>query len=80
MIVGCYTLDLYCDLESEEHEYKEFPHEFTHEFGSRARAEARKVGWILRRNGMAICPKCSERAAQAGAGRRVDEHTTLSSD
>jgi hypothetical protein len=61
MIVGCYTLDLYCELETEDHEYKEFPHEYTDEYGSKCRSDARKSGWILRRDGTAICPKCNQK-------------------
>lgn len=59
MIVGCYSLDLYCDCENSEHEYQEFPHEFTDEYGSKCRSAARKKGWILKRDYTAICPKCS---------------------
>jgi hypothetical protein len=63
--VGCYTLDLYCDNENAEncgdgiHGYKEFPITFTHEKGSVCRSMARKDGWILGKDGSAICPKCS---------------------
>lgn len=63
MIVGCYTLDLYCDRESEAHEYNEFPHQFMHELGSKARVKARRAGWILNtEEGTAVCPKCSGKA------------------
>jgi len=65
MWVGCYTLDLYCDLESEHHEFKEFPHQYTDELGSRCRARARKDGWQLSRygNGLTVCPKCKRAEA-----------------
>lgn len=43
MIVGCYALDLYCDLENEAHEYKEFPHQYIDEYGSKCRKQARKM-------------------------------------
>lgn len=64
MIVGCYTLNLYCSKQGEWddgiHEYKEFPHEYTSEFGTRARRRARRDGWTLNINkGVALCPKCS---------------------
>ena len=64
MIVGCYTLDLYCDNAGEYpdgiHEYKEFPREFTDEYGSKCRKMARKEGWTLNlKDGTALCPKCS---------------------
>lgn len=60
MIVGGYDLQLYCDRESPAHGYKEFPHQFSSEFGHRARRNARRAGWKLNlRDGTAICPKCS---------------------
>lgn len=64
MIVGCYTLDLYCAKQGEYddgiHEYKEFPHEYTSELGTKARWKARRDGWILNlKTGVALCPKCS---------------------
>lgn len=66
MQVRGYTLALYCDnLEQDycfggHHEWNEFPHEYLHsERGSACRAEARKDGWILKRDGTAICPKCA---------------------
>ena len=75
MWMGTYTLDLYCDRAGPSDAYKddgaggltdvhghtwnEFPRTYTHESGSKARTRARKAGWILQRNGDAICPKCS---------------------
>ena len=59
MIVGSYTLDVYCDLENEAHTHKEFPHEYTDEYGAKCRAKARKERWLLLRNGKAVCPKCN---------------------
>jgi len=59
---GCYSLDLYCDRKSDEHGWNEFPHQYTDEVGSRCRAEARKAGWIIKRDGSSICPKCSRKA------------------
>ena len=61
MQVGCYSLDLYCDFENEAHEYQEFPHQYTNEFGSKCRRNAKKAGWILKRDGGAICPKCRKK-------------------
>lgn len=73
MIVGGYTLDLYCDNEMEsgtrqerwEHAGSEdFPGPgratYTHdECGSKARAAARRAGWKLDlENGRALCPAC----------------------
>lgn len=70
MIVGCYSLDLYCRFtgidnpadyraESEElHGTREFPQNYTDEYGSVCRRNARKDGWKLLRDSTAICPKC----------------------
>jgi len=59
MIVGCYSLHLYCDMKNDDHDYFEFPHEYDHELGSVCRKEAKNDGWILKKDGTAICPKCS---------------------
>jgi hypothetical protein len=63
MWVGCYVLDLYCENKKKYpdgiHEHDEFPHTYTSEKGSKARAKARKAGWIVRLNKTALCPKCS---------------------
>lgn len=64
MIVGGYTLDLYCDRESPTHLFQEFPHQYTGENGPACRRLARRHGWRLKRNGEAICPKCSLQVAQ----------------
>lgn len=71
MMVGCYTLELYCDKEGfynkydadgtlrDEvgHTYQEFPHEYMNELGSKCRSRARKAGWKLGKK--QLCPKCS---------------------
>lgn len=62
---GCYSLDLYCDKQSDAHAYGEFPHQYTSERGSEARATARRAGWIVRRDGSSICPKCSGKSLNA---------------
>lgn len=65
-MAGCYTLDLYCDRESDLetdrgqfHEFREFPHTYTAEYGSQCRIEARRDGWMLHRDSTATCPMCS---------------------
>ena len=70
MIVGGYSLHLYCDHEyaDPEEQYKhmglsEYPGpgraEFTGETGGEARQAARKRGWVLDlKNGKAFCPDC----------------------
>lgn len=67
MIVGCYTLDLYCDNAKPQdgiHEWNEFPHQFFDEFGSTCRSNARKAGWLLSEK-RALCPKCSGKKRKA---------------
>lgn len=59
MIVQGYSLELYCDEVSEDHEFNEFPHRYTGEKGSTCRRSAREDGWILHRDRHATCPKCS---------------------
>ena len=76
MIVGCYTLDLYCDrfsvspgevTDEHGHWYNEFPHQFTAELGSECRAKAKQRGWKLNlKDGTALCPKCSGKRKPAG--------------
>jgi hypothetical protein len=58
MIVGCYSLHLYCDNEDAEHPYREFPHTFTGELGRKCRQEARRAGWTIRGT-KAYCPLCN---------------------
>lgn len=57
MIVGGYTLDLYCDNE-QAHGVKGVYNEYVHEFGATCRAMARKDGWKLTPEGKAYCPLC----------------------
>lgn len=67
MWVGTYGLDLYCDnatdlrelVDEHGHNHGEFPHQYTGESGSNCRTRARRAGWIIGRDGSAICPKCS---------------------
>ncbi len=60
VIVGCYTLDLYCDNSSSDnnHTYDEFPHIYTNEVGSICRKLARMDGWFIGKEKQ-LCPKCS---------------------
>lgn len=69
MWAGMYGLDLYCDNEdAPDHVYDEFPHQYTDELGSVCRAKARRAGWVIRKDGTAICPKCSGKRK-----RKVDQ-------
>lgn len=59
---GVYTLDLYCDHESDEHRFREFPQGIVeYQTGAQARAAARRAGWKLHKDGTATCPKCVAR-------------------
>lgn len=71
MIVGCYTLHLYCDFERDgKHGGVEtykigWPAEFTGKTESECLKEARKAGWrIFKAEGKAKCPRCVKAAAQ----------------
>ena len=66
MQVGCYSLDLYCDVDEPEHKWRGFPHQVIGERGSTCRAEARKRGWILGRDGKDICPMCAAKMRRRG--------------
>ena len=73
MIIGAYSLHLYCNYAHPEsfvtisnrnsdkfHVHGEFPHLYTAETYSQCTAMARKDGWIINRaQDRAICPKCS---------------------
>jgi hypothetical protein len=62
---GCYSLDCYCDNPGDDprHEWDEFPHQWTDEFGSRCRAKARKAGWLIdERKHKFLCPKCNPKS------------------
>jgi hypothetical protein len=79
MIVGGYSLDLYCDIvepmngevtDALGHRFDEFPHAFFAETGATARADARRKGWRLDRGqGLAMCPRCTK------AGRKLPADT-----
>jgi hypothetical protein len=65
VIVGGYTLHLYCDAPGHVRQaHAGGPDaESCAETGARCRAMARKAGWKLdRKAGRAICPKCRRRA------------------
>jgi len=66
MLAGCYTLDLYCDLDDPDHPeyfdhgYGAFPVQIFDEFGSRCRAIARERGWTIRPE-LTLCPRCTKK-------------------
>lgn len=86
MWVGGYRLDLYCEnytakgpwdgnRDAHGHEYDEFPHVYTDEFGSRCRADARKDGWVLTSDSKAYCPKCSKKTKTASPRKKAKGDT-----
>ena len=60
MIVGGYTLDLYCDLKDCVHRYDPnwHPAQYVAELGTSCRKQARQDGWLLSRDGTAMCADC----------------------
>jgi hypothetical protein len=66
MIVGCFSLHLYCDSEShvETHGYP--TPEYTGETRAECYRQARKDGWaIVAPLRLAYCPKCAVKNAQS---------------
>jgi hypothetical protein len=59
MIVGCYTLDLYCDC-PECQIQETFPQQFVGKTFQACVREAREKGWRISTNAMtAYCPQCA---------------------
>jgi hypothetical protein len=67
VIVGCYSLDLYCDRDNPdgytiadipEHGFREFPHQFTGHTEGVCMRDARRRGWRFA-DGKSYCPKCA---------------------
>ncbi len=68
MIVGAYTLDLYCDCcrpwdrhEKERNIRGPHPYQYVEHNLKRAMREAREDGWTFRK-GQCRCPQCSAEA------------------
>ncbi len=71
MIVGCYSLELYCDKAANDtdihgspqdpiHKYREFPEIFTGNRRQDCERQARKRGWLINNaTGVCLCPRCS---------------------
>lgn len=61
MIVGCYSLHLYCDFDRHEKDTHTFPHEFTGRTEGECFKDARSKGWkIYPKDDKAKCPRCVE--------------------
>ncbi len=74
MEVSCYDMHLYCDYgsdipntglpydqDSKLHGFMEMPHELTGKDRAECVRDARKMGWVFKRDGRTICPKCAKR-------------------
>lgn len=60
MIVGCYSIDLYCDGEY-RHGYQEDMAQFADADESRCYRQARRAGWVVNtREQKAYCPTCAK--------------------
>ena len=84
MIVGCYTLDLYCDTRK-RCEHSDFtgllhiPNQYTGRTFTECRKHALIDGWIFHRNKTVTCPKCaspSPQAASGGEGSKLETSQT----
>jgi hypothetical protein len=75
MIVGCYTLDLYCDgdpecpksrcIKGSTQNYP--PAQYTAENGADCRRQARRDGWILNmKEGTTVCRACALKGFKPG--------------
>ncbi len=66
MVIGGYSLDLYCDFPDEAYKHRGSPGypgdgvgDFAAESGPVARSLARRAGWKIERGGRrALCPMC----------------------
>lgn len=83
MIVGCYSMDLYCDgaLDCPKRQANfdgNAPGQFTGAHRTEASSEVTRAGWRLdHRNNLALCPACN-RAKITSPDRLFDpEATTL---
>lgn len=86
-IVGCYSLDLYCDGEPDCQNGSCLhtggsPGQYSAETGSECRRQAREDGWILNlQEQTAVCPKCAKKGLRPGPApdpmdHENDEETT----
>lgn len=66
MIIGCYVLHVYCDSESELMRHHRTKGEYTGNDERTARAMAKADGWLLKRDGNAICKRCRARTGSEG--------------
>lgn len=82
MIIGCYTLDLYCDGDPEcKYSMTNSPGcrnmsaQFTAETGSECRRLAREEGWILNlQEQTTVCPSCAKKGLKPGLAPDPSDH------
>jgi len=63
-IVGCYSMDLYCDVDCDEPDFGEncsYRTNYTGRTHSDCKRQAQADGWSFRKNGIVICPGCNPR-------------------
>jgi hypothetical protein len=73
MRAEAFLMDLYCDNESPNHTYNEFPHAFAGRSRADVYRQARECGWKLGRwnnrtveRSKDLCPKCSGKVKEVG--------------
>lgn len=54
----CYSIDLYCRYDNEDHVYGEFPHTYTGHSFKDVQKQFMKAGWRLSLHNYGTCPKC----------------------
>lgn len=64
MEVGGYSMHLYCDNTDQKwpdgkHGFEQFPEEFDAETRGQCVRAARQKGWLFKKDGTHLCPKCS---------------------
>jgi hypothetical protein len=69
MIVGCYTLDLYCDGSHETTDFDErFPCQYTGTSFAHCRSRAILDGWKFSNDGkMVLCSQCVSKGVNFGS-------------
>lgn len=76
MWAGCYSLDLYCENQDMRenhswpdafgHAYRAFPVQLTGRTFTDTSRRARRLGWLIKKDGTAVCPLCAPKWAGGG--------------
>ncbi len=69
MIIGCYDMHLYCsndpiDGGDIEHPYRYLPFYYSGQTLGQCKRQARKQGWLFKKDGRTICPLCRKNKTQ----------------